>query len=147
MNKLSYKSISAKEQDIQHDWYVADAENQVLGRFSSNIARIIRGKHKAYYTPHIDCGDNVVVINADKIRLTGKKWTDKEYNTYSGYPGGQKITTPAKLFEKDPVKILDRAIKGMLPKNRLGRKLKSHLFIYVGKEHQHEAQQPKEIKF
>jgi len=147
VNTLSYKTISANEATVEKGWVVVDAENQVLGRFASQVARIIRGKHKANYTPHVDCGDRVIVINADKIRLTGKKWDKKEYVWHTGYPGGQRRSTPRIEFEKSPKRLIEKAVKGMLPKNRLGRKLFNNLFVYTGSEHPHEAQHPKEIEF
>jgi len=144
---LSYKTLSANNKTVNKDWVVVDAEGQVLGRLASNIARVLRGKHKPNFTPHVDCGDNVVVINAEKVRLTGKKLTDKQYLRHTGYPGGQRSATPALLLEKKPEKILENAVKGMLPKNRLGRKLYTNLHVHVGPEHTHEAQKPKELKF
>jgi large subunit ribosomal protein L13 len=126
---------------------VVDAENQILGRLCSEIAKIIRGKHKASYTPHVDCGDQVIVINADKVRLTGKKMTDKVYIRHTGYPGGQRFATPREVLAKNPRGVVEAAVKGMLPKNRLGRALFNNLFVYAGSEHPHAAQQPKEIKF
>ena len=129
------------------DWVVVDASNAVLGRFASQVAQIIRGKNKTNFTPHVDCGDNVIIINADKIRLTGKKLTDKVYVRHTGHPGGQRFQTPREVFEKYPERVLERAVKGMLPKNRLGRRLFTNLYVYAGSEHPHAAQQPKEIKF
>jgi large subunit ribosomal protein L13 len=130
---------------MQKEWILVDAKNEVLGRIASQVAKIIRGKHKSYYTPHIDCGDNVIIINAEQIRLTGKKWTDKEYVHYTGYPGGKRIRSPKDLMKKDPARIVEKAVQGMLPKNRLGNKLKNNLFVYAGKEHPHEAQKPRKI--
>jgi len=124
-----------------------DAANMVLGRFTSQVAAILRGKHKPSYTPHVDCGDNVIVINADKVRLTGSKMQKKEYIWHTGYPGGQRRRTAIEQMEKDPRKIIENAVRGMLPKNRLGREMFRNLYVYVGPEHPHEAQQPKEIKF
>lgn len=126
---------------------MVDAEDAVLGRLASNVARIIRGKHKTNYTPHVDCGDNVIIINADKVRLTGKKLTDKVYVRHTGYPGGQRFQTPKEVLSKYPERVLERAVRGMLPKNRLGRKLFHNLYVYAGSEHPHQAQQPKELKF
>ena len=146
MDTLSYKTISANAATVQKGWVVVDAQDAVLGRLSSGIARIIRGKHKATFTPHVDCGDNVIVINADKIRLTGKKWDDKVYTRHTGHPGGQRFTTPRELKAKSSTLIIESAVRGMLPKNRLGRKLFTNLFVYEGAEHPHAAQQPKEIK-
>jgi len=145
MNTLSYKTVSANKETVNKEWVLIDAENEVLGRLSSIAAKFLRGKYKTNFTPHVDCGDNVVIINAEKIKLTGKKWTDKEYFRHSGYPGGQRKKTPQELLAKDPAKILENAIRGMLPKNRLGRDLFRNLNVYVGTEHPHEAQKPKKI--
>lgn len=123
-----------------------DAQDAILGRLASEVAKIIRGKHKASYTPHVDCGDNVIIINADKIKLTGKKMTDKIYVRHTGYPGGQRFQTPRELLEKHPGRVIEKAVRGMLPKNRLGRRLFTNLFVYADAEHPHSAQQPKEIK-
>lgn len=147
MDTLSYKTISANKSTISKEWVVVDAEDAVLGRLASNVARIIRGKHKTSFTPHADCGDNVIIINADKVRLTGKKLTDKVYVRHTGHPGGQRFQTPKEVLEKYPERVLERAVKGMLPKSRLGRRLFTNLFVYAGSEHPHEAQQPKELKF
>lgn len=147
MDTLSYKTISAAKATTEKGWVIVDAENQILGRLTSEIAKIIRGKHKPSFTPHVDCGDNVIVINADKIRLTGKKMTDKVYIRHTGYPGGQRFATPREVLAKNPRGVVESAVKGMLPKNRLGRKLFNNLFVYAGAEHPHAAQQPKEIKF
>ncbi len=142
---MIYKTISANDTDVQKEWYIVDATNQILGRLSSKVAKILRGKNKPGFTPHIDCGDSVVIINAEKIRLTGKKWTDKKYVRYSGYPGGQKFTTPEELINKRPVKIIEMAVKGMLPKNKLGNAIFKNLFVYSGSEHPHQAQKAKKI--
>jgi len=141
----SYKTISLRKEDAKKEWVLVDAKNEVLGRLASKVAKMIRGKNKPEFTPHVDCGDNVIVINCDKVRLTGKKWTDKEYVHFTGYPGGKRTRTPKDLMEKDPTKIIEKAVHGMLPKNRLGRKLEKNLFTYVGEEHPHEAQKPKKI--
>lgn len=146
MDTLSYKTKSANDATVEKGWVVVDAESKVLGRLASEVARVIRGKHKPDFTPHVDCGDNVIVINADKVRLTGKKWTDRVYLTYTGYPGGQKATTPRQLKEKSSALLVERAVRGMLPKNRLGRKLFNNLYVYEGAEHPHEAQQPKSLE-
>ena len=145
MDTISYKTISANDTTVNKVWVVIDANNQVLGRLSSKIASILRGKNKANFTPHVDCGDNVIVINADKVRLTGKKMTDKVYVTYTGYPGGQRFTTPRKLLASKPERVIEKAVKGMLPKNRLGSEMYRNLYVYAGTEHPHAAQQPKEI--
>ena len=147
MNTPSYKTISANKQTVKKDWYIVDAENQVVGRLASEVSRILRGKHKASYTPHVDCGDQVIIINAEGVKFTGKKMTDKTYVRYTGFPGGQRFSTPEKVMQKDPTRILKHAIKGMLPKSKLGDKLLTNVFIYVGEKHPHEAQQPKELKF
>jgi large subunit ribosomal protein L13 len=146
VDHLSYKTISANKASVTKGWVVVDAESQILGRLASQIARIIRGKHKASYTPHVDCGDRVIVINADKIRLTGRKWDNKVYVRHTGYPGGQRFASPKLLHAKNPALIIEKAVKGMLPKNRLGRKLFGNLYVYNGPEHPHEAQQPVEFK-
>lgn len=147
MDTLSYKTVSANSATVQKDWIVVDANGEILGRLASQIAKILRGKHKPYFTPHVDCGDNVIVINADKIRLTGKKMTDKEYVRHTGHPGGQRFATPREILNKQPNRVVEMAVKGMLPKNRLGRRIFTNLYVYAGGEHPHSAQQPKEIKF
>jgi large subunit ribosomal protein L13 len=146
MDTLTYKTISANKETVHKEWVLVDAENEILGRLSSKVAKMIRGKHKTNFTPHVDCGDNVIVINAEKIRLTGKKMEEKEYVRHTGYPGGQRFTSPKELLKKNPSAIIEKAVKGMLPKNRLGSQLFGNLYVYVGPEHPHEAQQPKEIK-
>lgn len=147
MNTLSYKTISANKETAQKEWVVVDAQGEVLGRLASQIARLIRGKHKTNFTPHVDCGDNVIVINADKIRLTGDKMTDKVYVRHTGYPGGQRFSTPREVLAKHPERVIEHAVKGMLPKNRLGRRLFTNLHVYAGGQHPHEAQQPTVVKF
>jgi large subunit ribosomal protein L13 len=145
VDTLSYKTISANKATVQKDWVIVDAQSKVLGRFASEVAKILRGKHKPNFTPHVDCGDNVIVINAGKVRLTGKKWDDKVYVRHTGYPGGQRISTPKLLMEKSEIIMVEKSVRGMLPKNRLGRKLYTNLYVYAGPEHPHSAQQPKEI--
>ncbi|MBQ7691220.1 MAG: 50S ribosomal protein L13 [Muribaculaceae bacterium] len=153
MDTLSYKTISAKSETVQKEWVVVDATDQVLGRLCSQVAMILRGKHKACYTPHVDCGDNVIIINAEKVVLTGKKWTDKQYVRYTGYPGGQRFSTPQELLKKSYNKHIKEGmhplflhvLKGMLPKNRLGAQLLRNVRIYNGPNHPHEAQNPKVI--
>lgn len=145
VDTLSYKTISANSATVDKQWVVVDAENMVLGRLSSQVAMLIRGKKKPSYTPHVDCGDNVIVINAEKIVLTGDKTDVKVYTRYTGYPGGQRFETPRQLLSKKPEAIIEKAVKGMLPKNRLGRKLFGNLHVYSGNEHPHEAQKPKTI--
>ncbi len=142
MNTTSYKTISANAAMIDKKWLLIDAENMVLGRLASKVANLLRGKHKPYFTPHVDCGDNVIIINAEKIRMTGTKWDDKEYIRHTGYPGGQRIFKAKQILRTKPQSIVEHAIKGMLPKNRLGRELFRNLKVYVGSQHPHEAQQP-----
>jgi len=145
MNTLSYKTISANKNTVSKEWVLIDAENEVLGRMASKAANLLRGKHKPDFTPHVDCGDNVVIINADKIRLTGNKWNAKEYIRHSGYPGGQRTTTARELMAKKPTAMVEKAIKGMLPKNKLGSNLFRNLFVYAGAEHNQQAQKPKKV--
>jgi large subunit ribosomal protein L13 len=146
VDTLSYKTISANAATIEKKWVLVDAEAAVLGRLASKVAMVIRGKHKPSYTPHADCGDHVVIINADKIKLTGKKWDDKVYTRHTGYPGGQRFNTPRRLARASrSAQIIEHAVKGMLPKNRLGRKLYTHLYVYEGAEHPHVAQNPVKI--
>ncbi|MGP1625426.1 50S ribosomal protein L13 [Prevotella koreensis] len=147
MNTLSYKTISVNRETAQKEWVVVDATDQVVGRLCSKVAKLIRGKYKPTFTPHVDCGDNVIIINAEKVIFTGKKETDKLYTRYTGYPGGQRFNTPAQLrLRKDGVdRILRHAVKGMLPKGRLGRALLDNLYVYEGTEHPHEAQKPRAI--
>jgi large subunit ribosomal protein L13 len=147
VDTLSYKTKSANAATVEKNWVVVDAQSAVLGRFASEVARILRGKHKPYYTPHVDCGDNVIVINADKVRMTGRKMDEKIYVRHTGYPGGQRISTPKLLKQKSSSILVEKAVRGMLPKNRLGRQLYRNLYVYNGAEHPHAAQQPKEIKF
>lgn len=147
MRHLSFKTKSANENTINREWFVVDATNLTLGRMSTRIATVLRGKHKAYYTPHFDAGDYVIVINSCKVSLTGNKLEDKEYQTFSGYPGGQKAETAKNLLKRRPNVVIERAVRGMLPKNRLGRAMSKKLFVYEGAEHPHKAQQPKEMKF
>ena len=146
MNTLSYKTKSQRKEDVQKDWVIVDADSQILGRLASKIAFIIRGKHKASFTPHVDGGDNVIVINAEKIRLTGKKMEDKQYIRHTGYPGGQRFSTPKTVLAKTPEKVVERAVKGMLPKNKLGSKMFTNLYVYTGTEHPHAAQKPKTLE-
>ena len=147
MSKLHFTTKHANAATVQRNWYVVDGTNQTVGRMCARIAAVLRGKTKAYYTPHVDCGDYVIIINADKVRFTGNKMDEKEYITFSGYPGGQKIEIAKELLKRRPEALLERAVRGMLPKNRLGRKMIKKLFVYAGNEHQHAAQQPKELKF
>ena len=145
MDTLSYKTISANKATVQKEWVVVDATDQVLGRLSAKVAKLLRGKYKPSYTPHVDCGDNVIIINADKVILTGNKWTDRVYLNFTGYPGGQKKTSPAELIKKGEAKLFNRVVKGMLPKNKLGAQLLRNLYVYAGSEHPNAAQQPKTI--
>lgn len=147
MNTLSYKTKSAKKEEVVHNWYVIDGTNQVVGRMCSKIATVLRGKHRPDYTPHVDCGDYVIIINADKVRFTGNKADQKSYLTYSGYPGGQKEIAVQKLMNEKPERILEKAVRGMLPKTKLGRAMIKKLFVYTGTEHPHVAQKPAEFKF
>ncbi len=147
MDYQSYKTVSANAQTATKEWLVIDATDLVLGRLASRIALVLRGKHKANYTPHVDCGDNVIVINAEKIRLTGKKLTDKVYVRHTGYPGGQRFANPKELLVRKPTAVLEEAVRGMLPKNKLGAELFRNLHVYAGAEHPHQAQQPKTVTF
>ena len=146
VDTLSYKTISVKPAEVKKEWYVIDATDLVLGRLASRAALILRGKNKPSFTPNVDCGDNIIIVNAEKIKLTGKKMTDKVYVRYTGYPGGQRYATPKELLAKKPTEVIRIAVRGMLPKNRLGNKLINNLFIYAGPEHPHQAQNPKELK-
>jgi large subunit ribosomal protein L13 len=147
VNTLSYKTQSAKKEEVERKWFIVDAEGEVVGRLCTKIAQVLRGKHKPSYTPHVDTGDYVIVINAEKIRFTGNKMQDKEYQTYSGYPGGQKSRTAKEMLDKHPIRIVELAVKGMLPKTRLGRQMYKKLFVYEGAEHPHEAQKPEPFNF
>jgi large subunit ribosomal protein L13 len=147
VDRVSYKTVSLNKGTAIKDWVIVDADSKVLGRLSSEVAMILRGKKKPGYTPHVDCGDNVIVINADKIKLTGKKWTDKVYVRHTGYPGGQRFETPNEIVgKKSSTVLVEKAVRGMLPKSRLGSELFRNLFVYEGAEHPHEAQKPKEVK-
>jgi large subunit ribosomal protein L13 len=145
VDTLSYKTISANKATVQKEWVVIDANGQTLGRMASKVAKLLRGKYKPSFTPHVDCGDNVIIINAAKVVLTGNKWNDRVYLRYTGYPGGQREATPAVLMEKGADRLVHKVVKGMLPKNRLGAALLKNLYVYAGTEHNHEAQQPKTI--
>lgn len=145
MDTLSYKTVSANKETVNKEWLHVDAAGQTLGRLSSVVAILLRGKHKPNFTPHVDCGDNVIITNADKIQLSGKKWTEKTYVRHTGYPGGQKKQSSRELFEKSPERLVQKSIKGMLPKNKLGSALLRNLKVYTGEAHNHEAQQPKTI--
>lgn len=142
MNTLSYKTISANSATVDKQWVLVDAEGEILGRLASKVAKLLRGKYKPNFTPHVDCGDNVVVINAKKINLSGNKWEQKTYIRHTGYPGGQRSLTAIEVKEKNPNKILEKSIKGMLPKNKLGAQLFRNLKVYADSQHKHEAQNP-----
>ncbi len=141
------KTISAKESDIQRDWYVIDAQGLTLGRLATRTASILRGKHKPLFTPHVDCGDYVIIINAEKVHVTGQKMSQKKYYRHSGYPGGLKEISLRDQLQKFPERVLESAVRGMLPKNRLGRQMFKKLKIYPGPNHPHQAQQPKPMEF
>ncbi len=146
MDTLSYKTVSANRTTVNKEWVIIDAEGAVLGRLATVVASMLRGKHKTNFTPHVDCGDYVVVINADKVELTGEKWSDKEYVRHTGYPGGQRFTTAEELVKKNPIGLVENAVRGMLPKNRLGRAIFKNMHVYAGSSHPHEAQKPKKIE-
>ncbi len=145
MNTLSYKTISANKATVDKKWLLVDAEGQPLGRLASKVAILLRGKHKPNFTPHVDCGDNVVVINAEKITLSGNKWDAKTYIRHTGYPGGQRSLSAKELFGKNPARLVEKSVKGMLPKNKLGADLFRNLKVVVGTEHSHEAQKPEQV--
>ena len=145
MNSLSYRTVSANAQTVKKEWILIDAENQTLGRLATRVANVLRGKHKPSFTPHVDCGDNVIIINAEKIVLTGKKLTDKVYVRHTGYPGGQRFSTPQQLLNTHPIRVIEHAVRGMLPKNKLGDALYRNLKVYAGSEHPHQAQNPKVV--
>lgn len=146
MDTLSYKTASANSQTVNKEWLLIDADGMVLGRLASEVAKLLRGKHKPDYTPHVDCGDNIVIINAEKVKLSGNKMEEKIYMRHSGYPGGQRTRTAREVMDKFPERLIEHAVKGMLPKNRLGSDLFRNLYVYAGPEHKQEAQQPKEFK-
>lgn len=143
MDTLSYKTVSANKATVSKNWVVVDAEGQSLGRLCAKVAKLLRGKYKPNFTPHVDCGDNVIVINAEKVVLTGKKWDDRVYLKFSGYPGGQRAFSPRFLQSKGSDRLFRKVVKGMLPKNRLGDKILGNLYVFDGPEHKHDAQQPK----
>ena len=146
MDTQSYKTVSLNKATVKKEWVVIDATDLALGRLASRVALVLRGKNKAGFTPNVDCGDNVIVVNAEKVRLLGKKMTNRVYVRYTGYPGGQRFTTPKEILQKRPTELVRRAVKGMLPKTRLGDKIINNLYIYAGPEHPHQAQNPKSIK-
>ena len=145
MDTLSYKTISANKETADKKWFVVDADGQTVGRLASKVAKIIRGKHKTNFTPHADCGDNVIVVNAEKVAFSGTKLIDKEYVRYTGYPGGQRFTSAEKMLREHPERLIEKAVKGMLPKNKLGRQLFTNLKVYKGAEHGHDAQKPEAL--
>lgn len=145
MDTLSFKTISANKATVTKEWVVVDATDQILGRFCSKVAKLARGKYKPNFTPHVDCGDNVIIINADKIKMTGEKWTAREYLSYTGYPGGQRVMTPARLQAKGSERLFKKVLKGMLPKNRLGAQILKNIYVFDGAEHNKAAQNPKNI--
>lgn len=147
MSKLHFTTKHANEATVQRNWYVVDGTNQTVGRMCAKIASVLRGKNKAYYTPHVDCGDFVIVTNCEKVKFSGTKLDDKIYINYSGYPGGKKEETAGELLRRRPVAVVERAVKGMLPKNKLGRKMYKKLFVYTGEEHPHTAQNPQPLTF
>ncbi len=145
MDQISYKTTYVNKATVKKEWLLIDAENEVLGRLAAKVAKLLRGKYKPSYTPHVDCGDNIVIINAEKIVLTGNKLTEKQYTRHTGYPGGQRHANPAAVLATHPERVIEHAVKGMLPKSRLGRAVLKNLFVYAGSEHKQEAQQPKKI--
>ncbi|MFK5982138.1 MAG: 50S ribosomal protein L13 [Flavobacteriaceae bacterium] len=145
MDTLSYKTVSANKNTVNKEWLLVDADGQALGRLASEVAKLLRGKHKPNYTPHVDCGDNVVIINAEKVTLSGNKWENKSYIRHTGYPGGQRSLTSRELFDKDPTRLVEKSVKGMLPKNKLGAAIFRNLKVYVGSEHGQVAQKPRSI--
>jgi large subunit ribosomal protein L13 len=147
VNTLSYKTVSANKATVEKEWYIVDAKDRVLGRLATVVAMVLRGKHKTSFTPHVDCGDHVIIINAEKVKLTGNKMTDKVYLSHTGYPGGQRVKNPEYLLSKKPESVVEKAVRGMLPKNRLGSELFRNLYVYAGENHPHEAQQPKVLDF
>jgi large subunit ribosomal protein L13 len=146
VNTLSYKTVSANKATVNKEWVIIDAEGKALGRLASVVASMLRGKHKTNFTPHVDCGDNVIVINAEKVALTGKKWSDKLYVRHTGFPGGQRFTTAEAMMKKNPISLIENAVKGMLPRNRLGSALYKNMHVYAGTAHPHEAQKPNKIE-
>jgi large subunit ribosomal protein L13 len=146
VNTLSYKTVSANKETVNKEWVLIDAEGATLGRLSTLVASMLRGKHKTNFTPHVDCGDNIVIINAEKVTLSGTKMQDKDYVRHSGYPGGQRFTKANEMLKKNPISLVEEAVKGMLPKSRLGRAIFKNMHVYAGAAHPHEAQKPKKIE-
>lgn len=147
VNTLSYKTKSQKKEEVQRNWLIVDADGEVVGRLAAKVAHVLRGKHKTDYTPHVDTGDFVIIINAEKVRFTGNKLVNKTYTRYTGYPGGLKLRTAKEMLQKKPFGVMENAIKGMLPKNKLGRMMFRKLFVYAGPDHPHQAQKPQDFKF
>lgn len=145
MDTLSYKTVSANKSTVTKEWLLVDADGQTLGRLASEVAKLLRGKHKPSFTPHVDCGDNVIIINASNINLTGNKWADKTYIRHTGYPGGQRSLSAQEMYKKDPARLVEKAVKGMLPKNKLGAEIFRNLKVYADANHGQEAQKPKAI--
>ncbi|HUH34372.1 MAG TPA: 50S ribosomal protein L13 [Moheibacter sp.] len=145
MDTLSYKTLSANKETAQKEWIQVDASGLSLGRLASGIAKLARGKHKTNFTPHADCGDYVIVVNADKVELTGNKWTEKVYLRHTGFPGGQRSLTAQQVYDKDPTRLIQKAVKGMLPKNKLGAQILSNVYVFTGEDHPHQAQKAKSI--
>jgi large subunit ribosomal protein L13 len=146
VNTLSYKTVSANKATVNKEWILIDAEGEILGRLATTVAMMLRGKHKTNFTPHVDCGDNIVVINAEKVELSGTKWSDKEYVRHTGYPGGQRFTTAEEMMKKNPIALIEHAVRGMLPKSRLGRAIFKNMHVYAGSVHPHQAQNPKKFE-
>ncbi len=145
MDTLSYKTVSANKNTVVKEWLLVDADGQALGRLASEVAKLLRGKHKPSFTPHVDCGDNVIIINAGSVKLTGNKWNDKTYIRHTGYPGGQRSLTATEMYKKDPARLVEKAVKGMLPKNKLGAEMFRNLKVYADANHGQEAQKPRTI--
>jgi len=146
VNTLSYRTVSANKATVNKEWVLIDAEGQIVGRLATKVATLLRGKHKPEYTPHVDCGDNVIIINAEKVDFSGNKWADKEYVRHTGFPGGQRFTRANEMLAKKPGDIIENAVRGMLPKTRLGRALFKNMHVYIGSSHPHEAQKPRKIE-
>ena len=146
MNTLSYKTKFANDQTVVQNWYIVDAEGEILGRLASKVAKVIRGKNKPDFTPHVNSGDKVIIINADKVRMTGKKWDQKIYRRHTGYPGGLRLKSAKQMLDAKPTEIVLNAVRGMLPKNKLQKKYLSNLHVYTGREHPHQAQKPVELE-
>ncbi len=145
MNTISYKTVSANKETVDKKWLLVDAQGETLGRLASKVAFLLRGKHKTNFTPHVDCGDNIVIINAAHIALSGSKVDEKQYISHTGYPGGQRFSTPSELLKSQPTKVVENAVRGMLPKNKLGRQMFRNLNVYADATHKQEAQQPEKV--